>query len=193
MITCPEDNAAVNHMLGQAKFYSVSNKGTFHKPPHFAVHQGSLNNGAYHCASNTIDAHLPWNFEWSHEHMDYFHAQEMEFLKGELVWVYVISQEMCNHMADKFRALPSAKVSSKAEPEAEEEEEEEEEEEKAAEGKAPASRRHGSHSSTPQTGTQCITSIASTQLIFSPTELRHASDRRHTSTAGGDPADQQEA
>jgi hypothetical protein len=122
--------------------------------------------------------------------VDHFYTQETEFLQGEPVWVYLVSQEMCDWVADKFRALPSAKVSSKVELEAEEEEEEEE---KVAEGKAPASGRCGSHSSTPQTGTWCITSIASTQLTFSPTELRHASDRRHTSTAGGDSADQQEA
>jgi hypothetical protein len=123
--------------------------------------------------------------------MDHFYAQETEFLQGELVWVYLVSQEMRDWVVDKFRALPSAKVSSKAEPEAEEEEEEEEE--KVAEGKAPASGRRGSCSSTPWTGTWCIMSIALTQLTFSPTELRHASDGHHTSTAGGDSADQQEA
>jgi hypothetical protein len=124
--------------------------------------------------------------------MDHFYTQETEFLQGELVWVYLVSQEMCDWVADKFRALPSAKVSSKAELEAEEEEEEEEEE-KVAEGKAPASRHHGSCSSTLWTGTWCIMSIALTQLTFSPTELRHVSDRRHASTVGGDSADQQEA
>jgi hypothetical protein len=46
MITCPEDNAAVNCVFSWAKFYSIGNKGTFHKPPHFAVRQGSFYNGA---------------------------------------------------------------------------------------------------------------------------------------------------
>jgi hypothetical protein len=82
--------------------------------------------------------------------MELFHAQEVEFQQGEPVWVYVVSKEMHDQVEEKYRALPSAKVSSKRlEVEAEAEEEEEEEEEKVAQGKAPAS-----ISSTLWTGTQ---------------------------------------
>jgi hypothetical protein len=35
-ITCPEDNGVVNYVFGWAKFFGVSDQGTFCKPPHFA-------------------------------------------------------------------------------------------------------------------------------------------------------------